>query len=148
MTEAQVLTALRESIVNEAREWIGTPYIHQQSLKGVGTDCVGLVRGLWRACIGPEPEKAPAYPSRVDLLENPLLEGYMNRHMIATDEERLGDVVVLRMKRGQHAHHCAINVGDGMYVQAWGGSMRNPVVYGNLRPVWEKQSVFSFPGAS
>ena len=29
--------------------WIGTPYRHQASLKGVGCDCLGLVRGVWRA---------------------------------------------------------------------------------------------------
>lgn len=31
-------------IVAAARGWIGTPYLHQASLKGVGTDCLGLVR--------------------------------------------------------------------------------------------------------
>ena len=36
--------------------WIGTPYRHQASLKGVGCDCLGLVRGVWRAVIGAEPE--------------------------------------------------------------------------------------------
>jgi cell wall-associated NlpC family hydrolase len=38
----------RTHIVALAREWLGTPYHHQASLKGVGTDCVGLVRGIWR----------------------------------------------------------------------------------------------------
>ena len=41
--------------------WIGTPYRHQASLKGVGCDCLGLVRGVWRAVIGDEPERAPPY---------------------------------------------------------------------------------------
>ncbi len=31
----------REDIVRAARGWIGTPYRHQASLKGVGTDCLG-----------------------------------------------------------------------------------------------------------
>ena len=39
----------RTDIVAEARAWIGTPYRHQASLKGVGCDCLGLVRGVWRA---------------------------------------------------------------------------------------------------
>ena len=51
----------RARIVAEARAWIGTPYRHQASLKGVGCDCLGLVRGVWRAVIGPEPERAPPY---------------------------------------------------------------------------------------
>ena len=41
--------------------WIGTPYRHQASLKGVGCDCLGLVRGVWRAVCGDEPEAVPAY---------------------------------------------------------------------------------------
>ncbi len=32
--------------------WIGTPYRHQASLKGVGCDCLGLLRGVWREVDG------------------------------------------------------------------------------------------------
>lgn len=28
-----------------ARTWVGTPYVHQHRLKGVGVDCVGLIIG-------------------------------------------------------------------------------------------------------
>ena len=45
----------REDIVAAARGWIGTPYRHQASLKGAGCDCLGLVRGVWREMVGPEP---------------------------------------------------------------------------------------------
>ena len=46
------------AIVGAARGWIGTPYRHQASLKGVGCDCLGLLRGVWRELKGEEP--APA----------------------------------------------------------------------------------------
>ena len=49
----------RTRIIAEARAWIGTPYRHQASLKGVGCDCLGLVRGVWRALHGAEPEATP-----------------------------------------------------------------------------------------
>ena len=54
----------RAAIVAEARGWIGTPYRHQASLKGVGADCIGLVRGVWRAFHGEDPElrDGSAYP--------------------------------------------------------------------------------------
>ena len=42
-------TLTRAAIVAEARAWIGTRYRHQASVKGVGCDCLGLVRGVWRA---------------------------------------------------------------------------------------------------
>ena len=48
-------------VLTETRGWIGTPYHHQASLKGVGTDCLGLLRGVWRALYGAEPEPVPAY---------------------------------------------------------------------------------------
>ena len=37
----------RETIVRCARGWLGTPYHHQASMKSVGCDCLGLIRGLW-----------------------------------------------------------------------------------------------------
>ena len=51
----------REAIIIAARAWAGTPYHHQASVKGVGCDCLGLIRGLWRELLGEEPEAMPAY---------------------------------------------------------------------------------------
>ena len=48
-------------IVRAARGWIGTPYVHQASVRGAGCDCLGLLRGVWRDCLGPEPETVPPY---------------------------------------------------------------------------------------
>ncbi len=49
------------AVVAAARNWLGTPYRHQASVKGVGADCLGLVRGVWREVAGEEPETVPAY---------------------------------------------------------------------------------------
>ena len=48
-------------IVARARPWLGTPYEHQASCRGAGTDCLGLLRGVWRELLGEEPESVPAY---------------------------------------------------------------------------------------
>ncbi len=48
-------------VVAAARQWLGTPYQHQASIIGIGCDCLGLVRGVWRALMGPEPQSVPAY---------------------------------------------------------------------------------------
>ena len=50
-----------EHVVRVARGWIGTPYHHQASLRGVGTDCLGLVRGVWRDLYQREAEMPPRY---------------------------------------------------------------------------------------
>lgn len=52
---------VRKLIVEEARKWIGTPYVHQATTRGAGTDCLGLIRGVWRSLVGSEPWTVPAY---------------------------------------------------------------------------------------
>lgn len=39
---------VRECLVIEARQWVGTPFKHQASLKGIGCDCIGLIAGVAR----------------------------------------------------------------------------------------------------
>lgn len=43
-----------EDVVKEARTWIGCPFHDQASLKGVGCDCIGLIRGVGKALGIPE----------------------------------------------------------------------------------------------
>jgi len=55
------MSARGARIVDAARGWIGTPYRHQAACRGAGCDCLGLVRGVWRELVGPEPERLPPY---------------------------------------------------------------------------------------
>ncbi|SUZ33221.1 hypothetical protein ROE7235_02990 [Roseibaca ekhonensis] len=48
-------------VITAARGWLGTPYHDQASLKGVGCDCLGLARGVWREVVGEEPFPIPPY---------------------------------------------------------------------------------------
>jgi NlpC/P60 family putative phage cell wall peptidase len=138
----------RKAIVNEARRWIGTPYRHQASLVNVGTDCLGLVRGVWRAIVGSEPERPPAYTpdwaeklGRDDLLEAArrwLVE-------IPVGDAREGDVLLFRMATGAPAKHAAIVSGSSRIIHAyWGRS----VCETHLTPWWGRRiaAAFSFPG--
>lgn len=43
-------------------EWLGTPYIHQASLKGVGCDCIGFLKGAALEAGLLTPELAAALP--------------------------------------------------------------------------------------
>ena len=36
----------RKQVAEEARRWIGTPHHHHAFRKGVGCDCIGLIRGI------------------------------------------------------------------------------------------------------
>lgn len=42
----------REEVIAEARGWLGTPWHHQASLKGVGCDCIGFIRGVAQPFVG------------------------------------------------------------------------------------------------
>lgn len=53
--------AAAAAVVAEALSWVGTPYRHQAALKGLGCDCLGLVRGVWRALYGGELERPGPY---------------------------------------------------------------------------------------
>ncbi|WOR13744.1 NlpC/P60 family protein [Hyphomonas sp. FCG-A18] len=138
---------MREDIVKAARGWIGTPYRHQASRKGVGTDCLGLLRGVWREVIGPEPEHPPPYsPDWAEALGQETLLETAQRHMveIAPGQAVAGDVLLFRMGLGMPAKHCAIVSGPGRIIHAyWGRS----VCETRLVPWWQRRiaAAFAFP---
>ena len=96
-----------ERIIAAARGWIGTPYQHQMSLKGVGCDCLGLLRGVWRELYGAEPEAVPPYAP--DGYEETLRDG-LARHLRAVPlaARAPGDVLLFRLAPRAPARHCAI----------------------------------------
>src|SRR5690606_16855834 len=98
-------------VVRLARSWIGTPYQHQAALKGVGADCLGLVRGVWREIHGRDAETPPPY-SR-DWAEAGRRETMLEaagRHLVevAANDLKPGDVIVFRLRHGVAAKHAAI----------------------------------------
>jgi NlpC/P60 family putative phage cell wall peptidase len=104
----------REAIVAAARSWLGTPYHHQASLKGVGSDCLGLIRGIWRELYGPEPEAMPPYTRDWgNATGSETLLAAAGRHLTELDDisaAGLGDVLVFRMRDAGVAKHAGIIV--------------------------------------
>lgn len=99
------------AVVSEAREWIGTPYRHQHSTKGAGCDCLGLLRGVYRAVIGPEPETPPPYsPSWGEAGDQEFMLDAANRWLVpvTSGDWQPGTVLVFRMRRSMIAKHCGI----------------------------------------
>jgi NlpC/P60 family putative phage cell wall peptidase len=104
------------AIVATARAWIGTPYVHQASLKGVGCDCLGLLRGVWRELQGEEAEAPPAYsPDWAEASGRETLRDALARHLCVIDRTALapGDVALFRMLPRGPAKHCGIVAADG-----------------------------------
>ena len=101
----------RTDIIRAARAWIGTPYIHQASVKGAGCDCLGLLRGVWRELHGGEPETAPPYsPDWAEATGEETLYTALSRHLREIDKRDMaaGDVALFRMAPNGPAKHCGI----------------------------------------
>jgi len=140
---AEPLTRAR--IVDAARSWIGTPYQHQASLKGVGADCLGLLRGVWREVIGDEPEAMRAYtPGWAELSGEELLLETAQRHLMACDAMTLGTVLIFRFRPHLPAKHCGIMTGPNRFVHAHDGARVAEVP---LVPGWRRRicATFDFP---
>jgi NlpC/P60 family putative phage cell wall peptidase len=140
----------RIAIVAEARAWIGTRYRHQGSVKGVGCDCLGLVRGVWRSVIGDEPERAPAYaPDWAEAASGEPLADAAARHLIAIDRDafREGDVLLFRWRHNLPAKHAAIVTASDKMVHAHDGACVAEVA---LAPWWRRRLAyaFRFPGVT
>lgn len=141
------MTLRADDIVTAARGWIGTPYRHQASLKGAGCDCLGLVRGVWRECIGPEPETAPPYaPDWAEAGGRETLAEAAGRWLrpIAIEAASGGDVVLFRWRDGVAAKHAGLLSGEGRFIHAYEGTA---VVESTLGPWWRRRisHAFRFP---
>ncbi len=85
MTEAEARTA----VINEARSWIGTPYLHQGRAKGIGVDCAMLLLEVF--------ESAGLVPhlNLIETVTDPATQiaKYPPDWMLHRDEERYLEIV-------------------------------------------------------
>ncbi len=132
-------------VVEIAESWLGTPYRHQASLKGVGCDCLGLVRGIWREIYGHEPEQAGPYSQ--DWVECSGADSLLNAaktHFISAAEMTAGTLLVFRWKPEMPAKHLGIYVGNQRFIHAY---ERHAVIASPLVPSWKNRiaGIFNFP---
>lgn len=145
--ETRVRDDVATRIVTEALDWVGTPYRHQGSRKGIGCDCLGLLIGVWRAVYGVVPEQPGPYS--VDWAETGGADRFLEaarRHCRekAFAEAEAGDLILFRWRPDLPAKHAAILVTPDRFVHAYEGSA---VVVSALVPQWRKRiaAAFAFP---
>ncbi|MBT9136956.1 MAG: Gamma-DL-glutamyl hydrolase [Firmicutes bacterium] len=126
----------------EARSWIGTPYKHQHSTKGRGCDCLGLLRGVYRNVIGPEPEVPPAYSASWG--ESGPVEFMLDAANRWLDPVTIPEahIFVFRMRRGMIAKHCGIVSGPNSMIHA-DGTLKS-VVEAEVTEWWKEKIAGSF----
>ena len=137
-------TSLRKNVVDEARKWIGTPYHHQQSVKGHGADCLGLVRGVWRKVVGPETETIPAYSSSWKTGGEDILLKALRHHMDPVFHIGAGRVLAFRYRPVLPVMHLAIATGTGTMIHAY---HKRAVMEVEITPWWRRRlaGCFDFP---
>jgi len=134
-------------VVGAARGWIGTPYLHQASLRGAGCDCLGLLRGVWRDVYGREPEPVPAYTQ--DWSEpqgTEVLLDAARRHLREKpiSDVAIGDVILFRMRSGMVAKHLGIVAGGApaaTFIHSYSG---HGVVESALTIAWHRRIAACF----
>jgi NlpC/P60 family putative phage cell wall peptidase len=139
-----MMTADPAFVIATARSWLGTPYHDQASLRGVGCDCLGLARGVWRAVVGDEPFLIPPYsrdwgetgPREV------LAEGAraMMSEIVSTDVSP-GALVLFRMAPRAIAKHVGILTAPDRFIHAY---ERLGVVEEQLTQSWRRRIAFAF----
>ncbi len=137
----------RMAVVRIARSWVGTPYHHQASLIGCGTDCLGLVRGIWRELYGTEPATLPPYTRDwAEASGRETLLDAARRHLVEVENEKAqpGDVLVFRLRESLPAKHVAILATGTTMIHAMEGVSVAEVAFA---PWWKRHlaGVFSFP---
>ena len=136
---------LESSVLHQARLWLGTPYRHQASTLHAGCDCLGLIRGVYRALYGAEPQPPPPYrPDWAEIGGRELLLEAFHRWLVPVDAPAPGDVLVFRMAPGAVAKHCAIQSGPDRMIHAYWGRACVESVLGRW---WRERlaAAFRFP---
>lgn len=106
-----------EAIAREAESWIGTPFAWQQSAKGKGADCKGLVAGVARELGRPEADSFEANMAgeyRNGHVPTRALRRGLARLFDRVDDMQPGDVLLLKV--GAKPQHLGIYVGSGRMV--------------------------------
>lgn len=138
----------RAAIVAAARGWLGTRWVHQGRLRGVGVDCVGLVIGAARdsgaldgATLQEIEVQIGAYGLRPDgrLLE--LCRRYLRPRPL--QDIAAGDVLVLRFDADPQ--HLAL-LGDGPHglTLIHAAARLRRVVEHRLDELWRARAVAAF----
>ncbi|MES2541640.1 MAG: peptidase [Pseudomonadota bacterium] len=139
-----------ERAVVEARAWIGTPYQHQASTRGAGTDCLGLLRGIWRAIHGTEPEPVPAYTfDWAEPQHHEVLFEAANRWLLPKPLhlQGVGDVLLFRMRDGAIAKHLGLQSDAGPHPKFIHSYTGHGVLESSLSLPWQRRIAarFAFP---
>ncbi|MFB9951338.1 NlpC/P60 family protein [Rhizobium puerariae] len=145
------MSAMGDRVVALAEGWIGTPYRHQGAARGIGCDCIGLIRGIWGELYGDEPGPVPAYaPDWAERSgEDRLLDAARRLFggPLPIGEAEPGDLLLFRWRPDCAAKHAGILVRPRHFIHAY---EQSAVTRSALVPSWKRKiaAVHRFPDVS
>ena len=96
-----------QDVIDEARTWLGTRFLHQQAVKGHGCDCIGLIRGVAQAKGLVIDEDIWRRFRNYGRVPNPahMIEA-LRAHLVPVDREQiqLADILYLEWRRELPTH--------------------------------------------
>ena len=139
-----MIAADPSGVIAAARHWLGTPYHDQASLCGVGCDCLGLARGVWRDLIGAEPLSIPPYSRDWgEMGVREVLADGARAMMIEIPLAQIGPgaLVLFRMAPRAIAKHVGILTTPDRFIHAYD---RLGVIEEALTTAWTRRIAFAF----
>ena len=132
-----------EKMVTEARTWIGTPWHHQYCLRGVGVDCVGLVRAAYEVATGNKTDLIVDYHRMPPIGREQRLADILAQYADPIDKTDLqpGDILLFRFINGT-SNHIGLYTGNGCFIHAW--MTVRKVVEMPLDDVWKRAMATAF----
>jgi cell wall-associated NlpC family hydrolase len=136
------MNILRERVIEEAMAWLGTPYAHNQHVKGAGVDCLWYLIVSFRPVIPALADFNPGNYARdwyMHRSEELYLEGVKQfAHQI--EEPKPADVALYKV--GRCVAHAAIILDDTYLIHA--NAHRKKVVRTERREPWLAEALHSY----
>ena len=139
----------RADIVNQAALWEGTPFQHQQSMREVAVDCLGLIRGVYRELTGVEMFPVINYPQSIRYFCLYLYPALQDK-MIEIENGEPGDVLSFSLRDRLQDHHLGIILSDDFFIHVSTDFGIKKTIVTRLDDVWRSRvrHAFRFPGVS
>lgn len=133
-------------VLSAARQWLGTPYLHQARCRGAGCDCLGLILGIWADLGGTAPQIPPYSQDWSEAGHTEHLWRAAQDLLIARPVAAAvpGHVILFRMRAGCVAKHLGILSGtaaEPSFIHSMSG---RGVVQSRLTAPWARRLVAAF----
>ena len=130
----------RQSIVEEALTWRGTPFHHKSRIKGVGVDCGGFIYELYNG-IGVPLAPFPKHYAQDWALHrgDEIYLEFLQPYVAKTLSLQPADIIVFQV--GRAYSHGTLYLGNNQIIHAWGKTGFGSVKINSLRhPEFAKRS--------